>query len=234
MLDTLCKGMDQVARNKGKLDPIGELFKGAWGIYRKRFWALFSIIIVPVVLFRIIDFVFTQPSVLPLFFVSLVNALGSVAMVFSIYKNAGFIESYRYALRSFWPLLLIVVLIFVMLVLGVIAFIVPALILYVWFMFYVYIFVVEDRRDVTVIAQSREYVRGYWWPIFGRILPWLILIVVAYELSIHLFGKQLYLIPLSVFNVFISPLIVSYSYKLYENMTILKPDLNAVSLSIFR
>ena len=49
-------------------------------------------------------------------------------------------------------------------------FVIPGLVLAVWFMFAPYIMVMENVRGWQALLRSKEYVRGYWWPVFWRLI----------------------------------------------------------------
>jgi hypothetical protein len=68
-------------------------------------------------------------------------------------------------------------------------FLVPGIILSVWFMFAMFIMVEEGRYGMDALMRSREYVRGRWFPIAGRFLAvWLVAWLVA---MIPLMGQLL-------------------------------------------
>ena len=92
---------------------------------------------------------------------------------------------------------------------GFILLIIPGIIFSVWFSFSQYAFVVDDTRGVAALKRSKELVRGYWWPVFGRTI--LIMIITFLISSIRFFG--------SIINIlFLTPFIIVFFSSLYEDL----------------
>src|SRR3989344_597930 len=103
-----------------------------------------------------------------------------------------------------WIILLETVCIFF----GLILLIIPGVIFAVWFIFANQVFVFEGIKGKGALARSKELVKGYWWPIFGRFL--LFFIISAIITAIPFFGDLL--------NGFvIVPLCVIYFYFIYTD-----------------
>jgi len=49
-------------------------------------------------------------------------------------------------------------------------FIIPGIILSVWFSLAIYVLIVEDLKGMNALLRSKQLVSGYWWKVFGRIL----------------------------------------------------------------
>ena len=79
--------------------------------------------------------------------------------------------------------------------------IIPGIIFFAWFTFAQYLLADQDIKGTEALSESRELVRGYWWPVFGRILLIIILLLILY-----FFVENLLLFPI-VFTF--NPLIAS-------------------------
>lgn len=141
------------------------------------------------------------------------------------------LESYK---RS-WPLILPIIWLSILTVFvtagGYLLFIIPGIILAVWFSFAPFVLIVENTRGFSALSKSREYVRGYWWAVFGRII---VLWIVGMVISI-LFSIALDLIPTSSLVMealltviqqaviaLITPFFILYTYLLYEDAKAIK------------
>jgi hypothetical protein len=99
----------------------------------------------------------------------------------------------------------------------------------VWLTFTTYIFVIEKKRGLNVFTQGREYVRGYWGSIFARGLLLCLCVSVPILLisliALGIFGTAGWLVSASVLGILAYPFYLAYFYVLYQNITVLKPEL---------
>jgi hypothetical protein len=77
------------------------------------------------------------------------------------------------------PVLLVVILSSLITTAGFLLFIIPGVIFSVWFTFVTQVVVLENKGTMEALSQSRAYVRGRWWAIFGRLFLLGVLIVLA-------------------------------------------------------
>lgn len=92
---------------------------------------------------------------------------------------------------------------------GFILFIIPGIIFSVWFCFAQYAFVFEDTRGMKALYRSRELVKGYWWPVMGRLL-----LLLAVTMLISSIAKLGFLIN----SLFTMPFGIIYIYAIYEDL----------------
>ena len=89
--------------------------------------------------------------------------------------------------------------------------------------------VVEHRRGIDALRQSKEYIKGYWWAVLGRtFLLGLIFIgaMIVIELPIALFaGHTAGSIVSIALTLFFVPFSAIYHYVIFENLRELKPEL---------
>lgn len=86
-------------------------------------------------------------------------------------------------------------------ILGFILLVIPGIIFMVWMAFASYIFVFEDIRGVAALKKSREFARGYWWPLFGRILIIIVLSMIISSIRFLGLGpiiNTLFFMPFSI------------------------------------
>ena len=112
---------------------------------------------------------------------------------------------------------------------GFFLFIIPAFLFYIWFLFAKYIWVAENVTGLSpfgkdsVFGRSKEYVRGYFWPIVGRLLLILVLTMGVSFLSDLFLEISLlkFMIDLTI-GFFLSPYIETYIYILYKHTRAIK------------
>lgn len=220
----------------------GALLADAWKLFTNRLLALAGIAAIPVVVMYLGMYAFgiaeeTTPypaSVwIPfavglavfILFGSVLAAWSGVALIYALQSEApiGIAEAYRLA----WPKILSFI--WVKFLSGFIVagafllFVVPGIILGTGFVFGTFILINENERGMRALLKSREYVRGYWWAVLGRLLfVALIALVTAAVLSFFLqLAPQndiVSAIPGIIINIVIMPFMLAYSYTLYARL----------------
>ena len=107
-----------------------------------------------------------------------------------------------------------------------ILFIIPALIFGIYYGFATYILVVEDKRPFSSVESSYDLVKGYWWPVFGRLalvsfIGFLLYAIISAPMSKMTQGEAPYIIYNVVTNIIwagLSPYFMVYFYKLYQSL----------------
>jgi hypothetical protein len=92
---------------------------------------------------------------------------------------------------------------------GLILFVIPGIIFSVWFAFTQYTFVFEGKRGFDASGHSRQLVKSYAWPVFGRIVLFGVLsILVSMIPRVGRFIDLLFVAPFGIF----------YLYCIYEDL----------------
>ena len=103
---------------------------------------------------------------------AIIIGLWSRVALFSAVKNQTF--SIKQSLADAWPKIAsffwISLLTGLAILGGFILFVIPGIIFSIWFGFSVYVFIFEDVKGTSALRRSKELVKGYWWPVFGRFL----------------------------------------------------------------
>lgn len=96
---------------------------------------------------------------------------------------------------------------------GFLLFIIPGVIFVIWFGLSLYVFVFEEKKGMLALERSRELVKGYWWPVLGRMM--LFGVIAAAIGAIPVFG--------TIANIFFTaPLGIFYGYFLYQDLKMIK------------
>jgi hypothetical protein len=218
-----------------QLDPIGALFSKSWKRYQERLPVILPIFLVPLVIIGIGELLVTRQTLPALMLGGILNLLGviasltsSLALVAAIGKNEDFATSYQTGFKLFWASIWITILSTLAYFGGFVLLIVPGIIIGVQLALIQYVLVLEDRRGLTALTQSREYIKGYWWAFVGRTFL-LGLIFGAIMLVLYLpfkliFGGIEAAFIYGIILLFITPFSVVYSYEIFDNLRRLKPD----------
>ncbi|MFZ2500908.1 MAG: hypothetical protein WAW90_02890, partial [Minisyncoccia bacterium] len=230
-----------VLQSSGRLDPIGKLFSDSWSLYKQRLPVLLSILITIIVIaipsFFLLMFAIENKIWVIYFGVIAISLLlgisAGMASIFAVSKGTGCLDSYRQSIRSFLSLTWVGILFSFVVFGGFVMFIIPGIMMQVWFMFSAFVLIIEDKRGLNALLQSREYVRGYWWAIFGRL--WVYSMIMSISLFVlqivisRAFGTAAGTYAYSFLMMFILPFTLTYHYKIYQNLTALKPSLAATT-----
>lgn len=220
----------------GTLIPVGQLFKDAWSLYTQRLSTLVNLLAIPYAFFLAAQLLRTTGGIFtPLcFLIGLLTFIPAVtAVVISVSKGSGFRESLRQSVPLFFPMLWLFVLVELVTIGGIIMFVIPGILMGIWFAFAIFVLVVEGRRGLGALLQSKEYTRGYWWAVFGRLLLvnlFILISVFAIQSLVSVaLGETVGMVAYYLISVLLMPFSLAYSYTLYRSLTTLKPSLTVVS-----
>lgn len=216
-----------------KLLSIPDLFKKSFEIYKPRIWTMVLLGLVSwvssIVIFAIfgaagfITFVIGKNALPFNLLTTLVVLVGTLlAIIVSLWVNVALIYAVKEenAKSSAKDLLMMVrsrmvsyywvaFLNALVVLAGFILFIIPGIIFSVWFCFSQYAFVFEGSTGGKALGRSRDLVKGYWWPVLGRIL-----ILAAISILISFISRLGFLIN-SLFTV---PFGIVYMYTIYQDL----------------
>jgi hypothetical protein len=115
--------------------------------------------------------------------------------------------------------------------LGYILFIIPGIIWSVQYSFIAYVFLVEGLHGKEARNRSREYVKGYWWPVALRLLFWVVVYLILFMPIYIVAGKDsiVYRIYSYVVSFALGPISIAYSYLLYTNLKRIKQPAEVIS-----
>lgn len=225
-----------------KMDTLEALFAGAWHRYKERFWTLIWIFVGPSVIFFLGQLLLGEkaPSTSTatwgaLFSIvgSLASLIASLALINALAHGTDIMTSYRVGLKLFWAAAWICILELLAVAGGFVLLIVPAIMLGIGLMFATYALVVEDKRGMQALLESREYVKGYWWAVLGRILLlgiiFSFLLALLYAPSMLLFGMVVGTVVYFVLFLCFTTFGTCYTFGMYENLRRLKAGTTGAS-----
>ncbi len=215
----------------------GELYRRSWNIYRSRFWVLMGISISPFLIAFILGLlsVFFVPSGAISFIIRVISFLFFVGVLWSYVSllyavkdsdsSIGIIESFRMGWKKLLSYWWIMILEGIIIMGGVVLLIIPSVIFFVWFFLSAFVLVSEETKGLDALMKSKEYVRGRWWGVFGRVLVLFIpIIIFAFVVSVVLkiigysFDSIENNIAMQIIDFFILPFYLVYGFSLYKSL----------------
>ncbi len=227
--------------------PI-QLFKNSLAIVSANFFLFLSILFIPIVvsfltaLFapnKATGIMITSESivyVVLMFIYVVLSVLMTVALILAINDNSITAkEAYRRAWPYFWRYIGLSLLMSIIMMVGFLLLIIPGIILSVWFAFATFVLVLENGAIVESLKKSREYTRGKWWAIFGRLIAMsvfvLLLSMLISTISVFLPNHVVTEALVTALTVLLTPIAVVYVYLLYKEVKTLPATTPEASVS---
>jgi hypothetical protein len=227
----------------GRLRGIDDLFKDSWNIFATG-WvkyllffllmiglllgvaALIALAIVLAFLVKNIIVITTSIILAVILFVIVATslALAMNKLVYDVGEQSGdgIKEAIRYGFHHFPAYFLVSLISGLLIIIGVILLIIPGVVVGIMLSMVAPVFILEAKHGISALKRSRELVKGYFWPVFGRLI---LLTLVSIALS-----SVQYVVPNIIFLTFATntALIVisfiltyygiAYSYLIYKDL----------------
>jgi hypothetical protein len=217
------------------LHSIGSLFRDSWDLYKERWQVLVEIVLLPTLIVVLgyvlfyLGFPFSILGGLIVFIGYIIFVFSMLPLIFSLHHTAGVDASYKATIGWFWAFVWVTILELLAVMGASIMLIVPGIWLGVALMLMIYVFVIEHRRGIDALRQSKDYIKGYWWAVLGRVLL-LGLIFLAATIIIEIpvmiiAGNAARILVTMVLTLFFVPFSMIYQYVIFENLRALKPEL---------
>lgn len=213
-------------------NPI-QLIKDSFSILGENPQLLVGITIIPLLFSYLLEFLAPAQSgavniaewsiYLSLILVSAVlNVLMAAAIIFAVNDRTLTIGvAYKKAMCKFWSYIWLSIVSSVLIGLGFMLFIIPGVILSVWFAFAAMVLVLENRPAVESLKASRNYVKGKWWTVAIRLaigVLLMILVFVTISLPAALLGGYIAGAAGLIVTVVLTPVAVGYIYLMYKDV----------------
>ncbi|MFA5001078.1 MAG: hypothetical protein WC531_02495 [Candidatus Paceibacterota bacterium] len=227
-----------------KLISVSDLFKNAWAIYREKFALVVGLLVLPFLLLVVSQLLMLTQNGLASALAVLIGLAsgvgilwGSASLILALRDRTQKLtikEAYRLGwTKKLWSLIWVAILATFIVGGGYWLFLIPGIILTVWLMFAQVLVLVENEKGMKAIVKSREYTRGYFWPILGRYVLMAIAVTLVYAILMFLVGlvtRQLGGLSFAILNsllgvivsVLVTPWAVIYLYLVYENLKQIK------------
>ncbi len=233
---------------ENSLHPITSLVKDTWAFYTSHFNKLVGFLL-PVAVFFVVSGIIEYFGA-PGFLVAILKIVGVVwgiivlliqmRVIGHLEKGEDFSQDtkvlYTSATRYFLPYVFISICTMFIGIGAAVPFVIPVLILSVYFAFTQYALMVDDHRGMQAIVHSVYYVKNFWWKTFGRLfflniffsIPLIIITLVGIVLSPDYSATNeahpiAALITSVVSLLFSAPLLIIMQNKLYAQLKAAKP-----------
>ena len=227
-----------------------DLFKNAWKAYQasfKRFATMTSIGVLGTLPLYVLSLVFkyssqnmSGPLTMILFLLLIVFTLASIYIVIrseiGVYllmklESTETIKSiFTKTQLLFWPYFILSLLVGIIVILWTLLFIVPGIIMGIFYMFSIYAFLFAGQRGKQAMKFSKQLVKGYWWAVFGR-LCFLILIIIIFSALLGIpnayFEKDtlsydLWEGVINIITMYFTPIALLYFYAIFKQLAKIK------------
>lgn len=213
-----------------ELDSISILFKKTWILYEKKLWKFAGITAIPLMSLLILA---GTLLILPMFFSLIVSTVIAIALIFMLViisvwsksslllaisdseEKIGIRESFKRSQKYVWHYFIISISLAFLFFGGLTLLFIPAIIFSIMTIFSNFVLINEDTKEINALVKSREYIRGYWWSVFGRIL---ILGILMFILS------TIPTIGMILFIFFATPFAMVYVFIMYKNLKEIKKN----------
>ncbi len=234
-------------KTKQNLLSVGELLSSSWQIYIKKFsdfvemylWGLLGLLpLIGVGFLAAILFLWLDLNLWPVYI--FVSILGLAALAWSIYygtrakigllliiqnEAASVKEKFNQSREYFWPYFIVSIVTTLLILLAMLLLIIPGLVLAIYWSFVLLVTVIEKKKTVgEATKRSYELVKGYWWPVCGRIILMVVLALIVSAIlnipvsSLDGTAEKAYTVVINIFWALVSPLFLVYSYLLYQDL----------------
>jgi hypothetical protein len=220
---------------KMSLHSIGSLFSDSWKLYKERWQVLVEIVLLPTLVVALgyvllsLGSPFSILGGLIVFVGYIIFMFSMLPVIFSLHHTAAVDASYKATIGWFWPFVWVTILEILAVMGGSIMLIIPGIWLAIALMLMAYVFVIEHRRGVDALRQSKDYIKGYWWAVLGRVLLLGLLflaVTIIIEVPVMIVaGNAARVLVTMVLTLFFVPFSVIYHYIIFENLRALKPEL---------
>ncbi len=220
-----------------QVTPIGELFSLTWTQYKERAIPLLAVILINTVLISSLILVIIVCGIVGtailMHFMNDVLAISIIFIITTLFllvialllvwcqtamlaivvdEDLGIIEAFQKGWEYFWPMTWVLTFLTGILISGFTFGIVPGFLFLVWFSFSIFIMFDENRRGLDTLLASREYVRGYGWNTFGKmIVAWLISLIIS---ILPLIGQ--------ILSMLFTPFFLLYILAIYRDLKSIK------------
>lgn len=236
---------EKTAKLKPAFDNLEDSFKLWWknlkNISDIYLWAIFYAAI-PIVLLIFLPVVKDNNATLSLLF-SLLLAISSLVFIyFSIRAYIAIVlllkqnfkgdnkDLFKQSKKYLWPYIGLSLLTAILVILWTLLLIIPGIIYSVFYSLAVMTFFFEDKRGMEALKRSKELIKGYFWPVFGRLfLIFVVMVMLSSIISMPLeyleensLAFSIWSFITQIISLLVGPVALFYSYEIYKDLKKIK------------
>lgn len=216
------------------LPGAGKLLSDAFRIYKSRIGVFLGIAAIPTLVSLFYAFLFTVSRPFPFstvlmggfLIIGIIVSLWAQVALFYAVKERDRKIGIKEALDKGWHKLLsyfwISLLSGFIVAGGLLLFIIPGIILSIYFSLAAYVLVSESKKGTAVLFRSKQLVKGYWWKVFRRLLV-LSFVLGLIAVPINIIAEIFDLVFIaSIISMLIAPFSVIFVFLIYDNLKQIK------------
>jgi len=243
---------DNQVQNPGGMSSIGYLFSQSWVIYKKKFWQLIGMSLLPGLvgfvggfLAAIIAIVVGLTGNAKAVYITLIIVFGLLAIagfLFLVFlsvsasaatyilvrdneKDVSLKNAFMEGARYFWRFLIISLLLGIIIMLWTLLFIIPGIIFGLYYSFAAWVLINEQKEDMSALRRSKELVKKHWWAVFGRLF--ILLLPIYLIMFVPMIGQSKEFVEswnniISLLSIIIGPFALIYSWLIYKDLVRIK------------
>jgi hypothetical protein len=136
------------------------------------------------------------------------------------------VETYKETKQLFWRYIGLSLLTGLLVLLWALLLIIPGIIFAFIYSFAIYALFFEDKRGMAAISRSKEIIKGYFWPVVGRLFflglaTWLLMLILAAPLAgmpENSLVAQAWNFIVQIISWLIGPIALIYTYSIYTDL----------------
>ena len=135
-------------------------------------------------------------------------------------------ESFKAARPLVWAYLALSITVTIFVIFWSLLLIIPGIIFSIYYSLAVYAFFFEDKKGMAAIKRSKALVKGYWWPVAGRVLGfslilWLFMMLISIPGIMAVENSwfwNVWNIVVQIISYLIGPMAMLFSYTIYRDL----------------
>ncbi len=237
---------------ENNLSAVSELYKNSFAIYKKEFWKLIGISLVPILgifpLFAIyliyyyfgssLDHGFLYAvkilililGILGVFLAIYAAILADIGMKIFLRDKNGIGQSLRNGRKIFWKYVALEILKIVFILLWSLLLIIPGLIFLVFYSFAEFVLIFENYAPRAALKRSKELVKGNWWAIAWRLVLFIIIFYLLFlilSLPASFFAAdsgpyQFWQFIIKIIRFLVGPFFTVYMFLIFKDLLDIK------------
>lgn len=199
-----------MATCKKCLHTEDELMAKSWAITKQNWWHLLKLILFPIlvgVVYALVSFILgwigvaldnSVVSTIMGVLVGILSFMFSLYMIWAMFAMAYGVfyledklslwQIYTRVLGKIFPLIWIYIIFIALIIPGYLLFIVPGVIMLVWFSMSFYVCLDDGTWGVAALWKSKELVKGLWWSVVARYMVVSVLMIIVIYTTVYVLG----------------------------------------------
>ncbi len=221
---------------------VKTLVQGAWSLYKKKIKSVVPFALIGGVATWMLDtgflpgqnselLILTLAGVLAVMvgvYIMLLSSLSIFLVIITDSKEISVLNTYKIAQSKIISYLWITILASLITICGLFLFIIPGIVVGLWFSFIMYAFLIENDKGMSALLKSKEYVRGKELLIFGHtiLLAFIGTIISGIAgIAVMWLPKTIEIGANNIISFLVAPFLAAYMFLLYTGLRTMTTDI---------